>query len=92
MGRIYKTYGLEQLHFDALLIQQSGRCGVCNKPLNKSIFIDHEHVRGFKKMAPEMKRRFVRGLLCFTCNRYLVAKNTLATIDLVAAYLKKIIP
>jgi hypothetical protein len=56
-------------------------------PPSGRLCIDHQHVRGFKAMPPEEKRTWVRGLLCFTCNRYRVAKNEGASARAVVAYL-----
>jgi hypothetical protein len=33
--------------------------------------VDHRHVEGFVFLAPEEKRRHVRGLLCSGCNSLL---------------------
>lgn len=58
-----------------LLDSQGGVCGVCgqvptpNAETGKVRFvIDHEHVRGWKKMPPEQRRAYVRGLTCWWCN------------------------
>lgn len=46
--------------FDALIIAQSGRCAICQRPetaANTVFHVDHNHVSGV-----------VRGLLCSNCN------------------------
>jgi hypothetical protein len=46
---------------------QSGRCAACNREVDRLV-IDHEHVRGWKTMPADQRRRYVRGLLCIRCN------------------------
>lgn len=65
-NRIYRTYGLEWNKYDLLLARQNGKCAICK--LEKPLCIDHVHIRGFKKMLPEQKVKYVRGLCCFMCN------------------------
>lgn len=50
-------YGLTKEGFDELLNDQSGRCAVCNKPLDEHLHVDHCH-----------KTNKVRGLVCGKCN------------------------
>lgn len=50
-------YGLTTESFNELLVSQSGRCAICNNPLNEKFCIDHCHSTGA-----------VRGLLCYPCN------------------------
>jgi len=86
--RTLAKYGMNELHYAVLEGKQGGLCGVCDERLDKGrTYIDHEHRKGWSKMTPEQKRRQVRGILHFHCNRYLVAKNTADTIDMVHMYL-----
>jgi recombination endonuclease VII len=51
-------------------------CGACLKlPKTCRLVIDHEHVRGWKAMATTARWAFVRGLLCWTCNHYRLARG-----------------
>src|SRR5665213_2340699 len=50
------TYGLAPGQWNEMLIAQSGRCDICNKPM-KSPQVDHDH-----------DNEKVRGLLCVDCN------------------------
>jgi len=52
-----------------MLDAQGGTCAVCDKvPANGGLHIDHDHVRGWKQMSPENRKRYVRGLACWHCN------------------------
>ena len=58
-----------------LLKSQGGVCPICGKvpsPAKSSglvrFVIDHEHVRGWKNMPPEERRKYVRGLTYWFCN------------------------
>lgn len=62
-------YGLTATEWNQILASQKGVCAVCKKlPPSGRMCIDHEHVKGWKKMLPMDKRNYVRGLLCWTCN------------------------
>lgn len=37
--------------------------------------MDHYHVKGWKRMNPDRRRLYVRGLVCFFCNRYYISKG-----------------
>jgi Recombination endonuclease VII len=52
-------YGLTVEQWDQMLIEQAGRCAICNEPM-KSPHVDHSHTTGA-----------VRGLLCLRCNTML---------------------
>lgn len=64
-----------------LLASQGFACGVCGKLPSVSerykgrrFVTDHEHARGWKKMVPEARRQYVRGLLCYWCNKTYVGR------------------
>jgi len=64
---LLKSYGITLERFDAMLIAQSGRCGVCSEPmLNPHIDHDHACCPGRKSCG-----KCVRGLLCKNCNHCL---------------------
>jgi len=67
-------YGLTANEWLAILAYQGGVCAVCKKAPNGRLCVDHEHVRGFKKLPPEKRRVFVRGLLCWFCNQHYVGR------------------
>lgn len=71
-----KKYGLTDLDYAEMFNAQEGVCFICKKEPKegKVLNIDHVHVKGFKKMPPEEKKKFVRGILCYFCNRFYMAK------------------
>ena len=78
------TYEITEKQWDFMFTQQGGKCPICGirlyryreKPGRRACPVDHDHVT---------KR--VRGLICFTCNRWRVGRNTLATAQRVVDYL-----
>lgn len=56
-GHRRRTYGMTVEQFDALLIAQAGRCGICGECFTPNPCVDHDHETGE-----------VRGLLCRFCN------------------------
>lgn len=62
-------YGLSLAEWRAIADRQGGVCAVCRKlPASARLCIDHEHVKGWKKMAPGDRKKFVRGLVCYQDN------------------------
>jgi hypothetical protein len=85
-----KKYGLSLPEWARMAERQKHSCAVCGKlPSSGRLHIDHEHVKGWKKMAPENRRMYVRGLLCWTCNRFYCARGiSIEKAMKVADYLK----
>jgi len=74
-----RRYGITPEQYDLMLERQGGGCAICGrlpKP-GRRLAVDHDHAT---------KR--VRGLLCFQCNKYRVAKNTKQTALWVLRYLE----
>lgn len=91
-----KRYGLSAEEWQGILKAQGGVCGICGLvPRNKTtgairFVVDHEHVRGWKKLPPEERKMWVRGLVCFWCNfTYLGRGITLAKARNVVKYLER---
>jgi hypothetical protein len=61
---LWKNFRIRFEKFSEMLIEQSGRCGICEKPLNPPC-VDHN-----RKCCPGPKScgKCVRGLLCRRCN------------------------
>lgn len=78
-----RKYGLDQETWEAYIDEQDGVCAVCRKvPSTGRGVIDHEHVRGWKAMAPELRAMYVRGVLCWFCNHAYLGRG----INLAKAY------
>lgn len=57
--RLHRKYGMSPAEYQALSVQQNGRCAVCaEKPKERGLVVDHCHDAGG-----------VRGLLCDACNK-----------------------
>lgn len=70
-----RKYGLTRKEWVAIARRQGWVCFVCRKlPQNGRLCTDHEHVKGWKKMPPDERKRHVRGLLCFWCNSAYVGR------------------
>lgn len=61
MDNLYNKYGLSREEFDALLVRQSNKCGICQVSLcdknARQVHVDHDHRDGR-----------IRGILCYSCN------------------------
>lgn len=69
-------YGLSAAAWRRMYVAQNGQCAICGKePGTGRLCVDHQHVKGWKRMAPAERRKYVRGLLCWTCNLYLVGRG-----------------
>lgn len=69
-------YGLSLEDWRELAEKQESCCFVCRKiPSKGRLCIDHEHVKGWKKMPPEQRKLYVRGLLCWVCNHYYLGRG-----------------
>ncbi len=67
--RLYRTYGITLEEWNKIFEDQGRVCWICETmPPSGRLSVDHIHVKGFKKMGPEEKKQYVRGLLCFLCN------------------------
>lgn len=54
------------------------------------LHVDHSHVRGWKKLPPEERRKYVRGLTCFVDNSVFLRRGaTPERLRSAAAYLER---
>lgn len=83
-------YGLSFCEWQELADSQGRVCYVCEKLTSTGrLCVDHEHVKGWKKLPPHQRKLFVRGLLCFRCNTTFVGRGvTIQRAERVAAYLR----
>lgn len=87
--KLYNAYGITLNDKIAIYDKQQGICPICKNwfAFNKLV-VDHEHIKGYKHLPPELKRKYIRGLLCWIDNLYCVGKNTLPKARLVVSYLE----
>ncbi len=67
-NKIYLKYGLSFDDFINMYQSQGGKCKICGKDTKKMLAVDHKHIRGFDKLPPSEKKKYVRGMLCQSCN------------------------
>lgn len=77
--RTLARYGLTPEAWVLILKGQHWKCAVCNKE-DALWNIDHQHIPGWKKMPPEERIVYVRGILCAYCN-YRVVPSMLSASD-----------
>lgn len=85
-----RKYGLDAWTWYVHAARQGFVCGACGKlPRTCRLVIDHEHVRGWKNMPTLDRAQYVRGLLCWTCNGFRLARGaTVSNLMGAALYLK----
>jgi hypothetical protein len=96
-----KQYGLTRDEWVARLAEQGYVCPICDKkPVCTSkrckttephghMHTEHQHVAGWKKMPPEKRKKYVRGIVCQFCNRFVLARTiTLKKARAIVRYLK----
>lgn len=83
MASLSKMYTKKQI--DAIrqeLIDKHGNfCAICEKPrsaFKKNLSVDHNHSSGI-----------IRGLLCYRCNKFILGRQTYATVLKMKVYLEK---
>lgn len=78
-----EKYGLTATTWLEILERQDWVCPICERfPSTGKFVTDHEHVRGWSKMPDEERARYVRGVTCWWCNRYVLASH----ISIIRAY------
>ena len=75
------TYGLtmdEWLDYlGAMGPFDSATCRICERAQEQFV-VDHQHVRGWKNMPPEERKKYVRGVICRGCNYYCLTRQVTA--------------
>ena len=80
-------YGLGFIEWSDMVIAQRGRCFICQE--KKKLCIDHFHVKRWKYLPPDKRKKYVRGLLCFQCNYKILPKGvTIQKLRNAAKYLR----
>lgn len=82
-------YGLSLEAWQQIASRQGWVCAVCARlPKTERLVIDHEHVKGWRKMPPKERANYVRGLLCNRCNwQFLRRGMTIEIAQYIAMYL-----
>ena len=71
-----KKYGLSEQEWEKLYYKYGARCHCCLRiPPSGKYYVDHEHLKDYKKFPIEVRRKAVRGLCCFHCNRRLLQRG-----------------
>lgn len=84
------SYGITEREYNKILKKQKGVCALCGfQPTTISLHVDHEHVKGYKKLDPKEKKTKVRGLLCFRCNKFKVGRLDFEWASRITRYLGK---
>lgn len=75
--RLESQFSITPEEYDDILREQGGGCGICGRPPKdgKRHAVDHDHKTGF-----------VRGLLCFMCNKRVLGARTAEVLVKTAAY------
>ena len=77
---LLRKYGITKDEYEHLLVQQKGRCAICNEePKGRPLAVDHNHATDA-----------VRGLLCGKCNRALgELRDNISLFKRAICYLKR---
>lgn len=71
-----KKYGLTEEEWVEILKSQGGVCAICKQePKTGRMVTDHFHVKNWKKMPPEVRKCYVRGICCWWCNSSLLGRG-----------------
>lgn len=75
--RLAAVFNLTPDEYDQILDYQDGVCAICGRPPKpgKRLAVDHDHQTGF-----------VRGLLCFLCNRRVLGARSADVLVRTALY------
>lgn len=69
-------YGLSEKEWEGILHSQGDVCAICKKESKTGRYVtDHAHVKGYKKLPPEQRKKNVRGVLCWWDNKQFVGRG-----------------
>lgn len=83
-------YGLTPELWIELYEKQGGKCAICGlEPTTGRLVVDHQHgIRNYKDLPADEKRKYIRGLLCWSCNHLVVGRGvTLKRLKRAVTYL-----
>jgi hypothetical protein len=74
-----RKYGLSAGEWLKLAAANDYACPICLRaPPDVTLCVDHEHVKGFRKMPAEEKVKYVRTLACIWCNKVFLPRGITA--------------
>lgn len=72
-----RKYGIDEAEWLNFVAMSEWVCPICERRPNHWN-VDHEHVPGWKKMPPDQRKRYVRGVICAHCNWRIIHSNLTA--------------
>jgi len=83
MPKLSKMFTKKQIDTirNDLIAKYGNKCAICEKSrsaFKNNLSVDHDHRTGK-----------IRGLLCFRCNKFILGRQTLETVNKMKAYLEK---
>ena len=88
-SHLRRSYGITEAEYNSMLKKQKGVCALCGSPPKAvSLHVDHEHVKGYKKLSQAEKKQYVRGILCYRCNKFKVGRLDLEWARKILEYLE----
>lgn len=69
-------YGLTEQDYRDIWERQGNQCPIClRSDENILMVIDHEHVSRWKKLPPEKRKLYIRGIVCSYDNQRIVGRG-----------------
>lgn len=77
--RLDAIFSITPTEYDQILSEQDGKCAICRRPpkVGKRLAVDHDHQTGY-----------IRGLLCFMCNKRVLGARSADVLIRTAAYVQ----
>jgi hypothetical protein len=73
---ILDKYGLSSQEWEDILHKQGDMCPICKKESKTGRYVtDHFHAKGWKKMSPEQRKLYIRGVTCWWCNKQIIGRG-----------------
>jgi len=86
-----KKYGITQVEYNIILIRQNYCCAICGRHqdnFKRRLAVDHIHIDNYDELPIEEKPNYIRGLLCYSCNRHVGILENIPTLENMIQYLK----
>jgi len=78
-----RKYGFTEIEWKAEVAKEIGviwygvlwECPICGRtPPSGRTVMDHYHVKNWKRMPPEERRQYFRGIVCISCNHFILSR------------------